>query len=1153
MIDLRNIARQLRLPPDQLRQAAELLQQGYQPAFIATYRSDETGGIPEQALWPLKLGIERQQRLEAARHRAVALLGEGVELDEDAHAQLDQCSTEVEVESILRSFRARRAARQSGERSHDSSLLLERMIAYDGDAIPDVMAWVAAQLSVEPSQAEIALQHCHRLVGNLLVGDARLADRLRRAIQKKASAKVELINDSPATKPTEKTESAKAVAESTAAVVLGESPASSPSADATCSTKVDHSDSEKCAGTMDSTEHESEDGAAAHGDEPYIHHDDHECAADDGFDSEEPVDHALSEEHAREEHAREDSAQASPCEQSSEAPQAGKPNADKKKNERGAKSKKPLEKLTPRQRRRRWLISILQPFRSLNKPLAKLSAYQLLMLGRGQRSQLARLKLVYELNSLVSLARDVFVSERHPLASWFAKAAGDGLKRSLLAKLETDAVTELEELAQQRLLESATDQLRASLLQRPIRGHCILVIDTVGPKLAVVAIVDCDGNVLATDEISCASGQPSLVSQNVIRLGELVHRFKVTLVALSNGPARRFLIHTVAELMRQSSEGSLRWSMVDRGGAEAYAASRMASEELPQYNRRARAAIWMARRLQDPMREMLKVDAGRLRLGSFQRELPQESVQSLVHDTISDCIALNGVDTLCATEHELEHVPGVGRAQAAQIVNLVSQGKINSRSELLAHVEDWPTTASRQALGFLRVYGSPEALDGTAIHPEDYRLAQRVIQNTDLKAPPSAPEGWSKPARKVVATLADIASEALAKASASEQGDSAIFEQSNCTTSVVDASLDATIADSGTATSSDETNSQVDVAVSSGIPAAIENRVCQSLPDRSAPPDLQAGQSSATRRPGSVVSPEYPEDATSTEKKGSVIDIEKYARSWQVGRAALSRVANCLHDPFADLRLNRPWTPMQKEVPTFDSLKPGMSVWAVVVGVADFGAFVELGPDCSGLIHISRLSSNYIEDPHERVQIGDIVQTWVVSTDAQKKRVALTAISPEEQRELAQAEQRQRDAQRQQPQREQAPSQRRVDGDRAGANRGTRAPASASGGDRQPRSSSGRGAGQGGGKPRGRGDARQQQGSHSTGLAGKPVVVKSKKPKQPITDAMQKGKEPLRSFSDLMQYYELQRTEPIPPPTPAVPNEEVAPPLVEDPTGETAQ
>ncbi len=190
MIDLRNIAQQLRLPVDQLRLAADLLEQGYQPAFIARYRADETGHLPSGVLWAIKFAMERELQLSTARKEALNHLGEGVELDEEAQQKVERAQTIVGIDVAVRCFRSRRAGRQSGERSGQASQLLEKMIAATGP-IDNLPAWTAEQMSVDAAQGESLLQQASRLVGSLLAGDTRLFERMRQTIQKKAVVKIE--------------------------------------------------------------------------------------------------------------------------------------------------------------------------------------------------------------------------------------------------------------------------------------------------------------------------------------------------------------------------------------------------------------------------------------------------------------------------------------------------------------------------------------------------------------------------------------------------------------------------------------------------------------------------------------------------------------------------------------------------------------------------------------------------------------------------------------------------------------------------------------------------------------------------------------------------------------------------------------------------
>ncbi len=197
MIDLNGVARHLRLSVEQLRVAADLLQQGYHPAFIERYRADETGCLPRTTLWTLKLEIDRQMRLEAARQKAREQLPKDAELDDEGQKSLARATTEVEIEAALRAFRARRALQQSQERDSQAGHLLEMLIAYDGPKIDDLPGWVAEQLSVDKQAGAEALQQTSRLIGNLIQCDTLLNEKLRRAIQRKACVSVEFCE--PAT------------------------------------------------------------------------------------------------------------------------------------------------------------------------------------------------------------------------------------------------------------------------------------------------------------------------------------------------------------------------------------------------------------------------------------------------------------------------------------------------------------------------------------------------------------------------------------------------------------------------------------------------------------------------------------------------------------------------------------------------------------------------------------------------------------------------------------------------------------------------------------------------------------------------------------------------------------------------------------------
>ncbi|MEM7559787.1 MAG: Tex-like N-terminal domain-containing protein, partial [Planctomycetota bacterium] len=739
MTDLSGIARRLRLSDDQIRLAADLIQQGFHPSFIERYRSDESGGLTPDVLWALKLEIDRSQRLEAAKQRSQEQLPKDAVLDDEANKGLNRSGSETEVDVVMRAWRARRNLAQTAERDAQVQEFLEHLIAYEGETKP-VAEIAQEKYSLGAEEAAQLVEQAQRLMGLILHCDARLNHSLRKIIQKKARVSIDYLETSNRPEKSDAKDAAETVDET--ASVSTESVDSAPetpgteeptTGEAPAESSVSET-AEPAVAPVAAPEEEKHEDAAA---ESPAAETSEEEASSPAPESEAATTEVSSD--ASSEAGAESEASSFEPELTFTTPGEGKSKGDdSKKTESKSQSK-----LTPRQRRRRWLSTMLQPMKSLKESISKLTAYQLLMLGRGRRSQIVRVNLQYEKSELLAAARDTFVAESHKLASWFSTAVEGIWESGLQAKIEADVLSLLEENSQDKLLETATDQLRASLMRRPIRGHVILLVDTIGPKSSAVTVVGPDGRVLHTDEVIC-SAQPEAVNQNVAQLGEIIHRFQVTLVTLTNGPARRFLLLTVRELMKHSG-GDLRWTMADRGGAEAYAAGRSALRELPAHNRRMRAAIWVARSQIDPLGELLKIDVNRIRLGSYQRELPQEPLRKLIRDTITQCVSHRGVDTHRADLESLQYVPGVEEGQAQQIATLASNRNLTTREKLVADVSDWPENQRRQAIGFLRLYGSEQKLDATLVHPEDYKLAERLVSNTELESPADAPEGWELP------------------------------------------------------------------------------------------------------------------------------------------------------------------------------------------------------------------------------------------------------------------------------------------------------------------------------------------------------------------------------------------------------------------------
>lgn len=1068
MIDLSSIATELQLPPEQLRVAVELLSQGYQPPFISSFRSDESGNLPESTLWRLKGILERQAALVAAQKKGLD------EIDSSSHKipGLDKAIQEArsarEIDRLLRPLHSKKNSFTFAERHPQAAKILEALQSNDAPAIDGLHAWVVAKFGIEAAQVEAILGQVRHLIVLKLSENPNLLSRLRRQISKKALLVAELIKeDSSSVTKVDQVAANSTSAASIAAAVAAEQ----------------------------HEEHKLPEVATA-GDE----------LGDDLLP------------HSEEEHEAEGDGEATPVgEESTVAvtqPTATEANASPAPQPEKGKKGKAEVRLTPRQRRRRWLQSMLQPYDGLKKPLHKLSSYQVVMLARGQRTQLIKTGLDYDRAGLVLMATESLVPPQHPLTNWMDEVASEALGRVVLPRIEQDVLAELEDHAHEKLLLQAGEHFSAFVTQRPLRGHRVLCIDAVGPKMAPLAIVCHKGNVLAIDEVPCQGGKSENKTAVVTKIGELVHKHRVSLIVLSNGPARRSLMPALAELLEQSTPGSVRFSLIDRTGADAYASTKIASDELGRFSRRHRSAVWLARRIQDSRHEILKIDVARLRLGSYQGELSTDRLRSTLNEVVSATMASDGIDVLHASESALQRIPGVSAEVAAAIVALRDKGEITSRAQLLeALASIWPAQLSRQAIGFLRIYNSSNSLDGTTIHPDDYHLASRLATALGLSLPPAHPEGWSLPTPATAAT-AETAASTEAAAAAAEN-----VESSEPSTAEPAATSESTEAVEAANTETDNAGEAASQSEEPKPTAETSSEVAETVQ-----PETEASAAPAINN----------------------LDVEKHAKSWQVGREKLKRISRILQCPFEDRRLTQPLIPLWTKVPKLEDLQPGMSLWGVIVGLADFGAFADLGIDCQGLIHVSRLAPGYVEDPHQFVQIGDLIRVWVVSIDRDKKRISLSAIAPGTEAAQTRPPRGEGDN-RQGGGRGQGQGQRPPRGGQGGDNRGPRgresgpregASAPREGGQRGsgPRDGGNRGGGprndgyRGGGAGRGRGPGKPRRNDESTTVeteevrpVNKPKVDRPSKPAPKLTEAMQKGREPLRSFSDLMQFYQTQK------------------------------
>ncbi|KAA5540735.1 S1 RNA-binding domain-containing protein [Roseiconus nitratireducens] len=817
--------------------------------------------------------------------------------------------------------------------------------------------------------------------------------------------------------------------------------------------------------------------------------------------------------------------------------------ADKKPAEKEAagkksSSKKP-KKISPRQRRRRWLVSVLKPLEGKRLQATKLSAFQIVMLGRALRSQVAVCAFEYDAAKLVAeIKRSVVGLNKsiEPLLDDIVMRHEADIREAA----EAAWWDELHERASARLVGIAADHLRRHVNRGPVDAKVVMSIDAIGPKTAATAIVSADGRVLEGEDLPCQlSG--AVRGQTVAKMGELIHQHGVDLVVVSNGPARRACLIALGDLIAQSPEGSIRWTVADRTGADAYASSDVANSEMRSTPRRFRAAAWIAFSILHPAQAYAKVDPLRLRLASFQSELSDEALEITLGDIMASGASRGGVDANAAPLGWLRQLPGMSDATAQALVSRREQTLLKSRQELLA-LEGWAgAVETRQALPFLRIFESDEPLDATLIHPDDYSLAKKLATALEIELPPAAPPGYQAPDYQQASEEAKAAELKLVDATtpkpqpAVEDFDKAGEKAGEFTlpddadSSASDSQADAATSEASAMAASDadsDASPQTEPVQPAGSADESPEGEPQAASDSSETSDAEteAPEADATSEQASDQSagtPEAPAEETPAavqvvkRPRPEQAKIDKCIKEWQVGKHRVHQLVGWLCDPFGETAVSDDPPGVLTTMPTLKTLKTGDQVVGVVVGVMAFGVFVELAPDCSGLIHVSRLSDGYVEDLNEAIQVGDVVTAWVTGIDEKRRRVGLSALSPQQEAAAEQARQDRGDSRRD-SRRGGKPAGGRGRGgagrsDDSGRGRGRGAGASSGGSGRGGRGKAS------GGPPRG-GRSRDQRGGRKSRQPESYRVV-AKPEAKPISDAMQKGDEPLRSFGDLLQFY----------------------------------
>ena len=360
----------------------------------------------------------------------------------------------------------------------------------------------------------------------------------------------------------------------------------------------------------------------------------------------------------------------------------------------------------------------------------KLRPHQILAINRGEDNKILRIKLeILERDWLQIIKKQYRLDKRSPFNHELRKTIQDAAERLLLPSIERDVRRELTERAEAHAIEVFARNLRSLLNQPPLVGYTVLGIDPAYRTGCKIAVVDETGKVLKTTTIY-PHAPMNQKTESLEMLSDLIHRHAVTLIAIGNGTASRETERLIAELT--SSPIIIKYTIVSEAGASVYSASALARSELPDMDVSMRGAVSIARRIQDPLAELVKIDPKSIGVGLYQHDINQrhlsDSLQSIVESVVNNV----GVDVNTASPALLTYVAGVGPALAENIVDFREKNGPFKNRQAILNVPGLGPKAFEQCAGFLRIRDGDNFLDTSAIHPESYQIANQVLELVGL-------------------------------------------------------------------------------------------------------------------------------------------------------------------------------------------------------------------------------------------------------------------------------------------------------------------------------------------------------------------------------------------------------------------------------------
>ena len=372
--------------------------------------------------------------------------------------------------------------------------------------------------------------------------------------------------------------------------------------------------------------------------------------------------------------------------------------------------------------------SVYRLYYDFTQSVARLQGHQVLAINRGEKEGILKVSITLDREQALPLLRRAVVKPGSAAMEFVKSAAEDAYDRLIFPSLEREVRNQLTEQADEGAIGQFALNLKPLLMQPPAKGKVTMGLDPGYRMGCKVAVVDGTGKVLDTAVVYPTYGERQK-NEAIAALATLIKKHGVEHIAIGNGTASRETEQMAVELIRQVNEGGARVSymIVSEAGASVYSASKLAAEEFPQYDVNLRSAVSIARRLQDPLAELVKIDPKAIGVGQYQHDMPQKQLDEALNGVVEDCVNAVGVDINTASPSLLQRVAGLNGTTAKNVVSYREEnGAFTSRAQI-KEVPKLGPKAFQQCAGFLRVPESKSVLDNTAVHPESYEAAKALL------------------------------------------------------------------------------------------------------------------------------------------------------------------------------------------------------------------------------------------------------------------------------------------------------------------------------------------------------------------------------------------------------------------------------------------